>query len=76
MTNKRLVIVEWLDAACDSSWQTEPTQFVPAKVTTVGWLWQEDDEIVVVVATVGDDGSFNQTMAIPRGMVTSIRDAS
>jgi hypothetical protein len=74
MTDKRLVIVEWTDAACDASWQNEGTILTPSKVYTAGWLLHEDAEHIMVAGTIAQSGDFNQTMTIPASMVTSMKD--
>ena len=73
-TDKRLVIVEWIDAGCDSSWQNEGTVLTCPKVWTSGWLLHQDEETVMIGATVCANGDFNQTMTIPSGMVKQILD--
>lgn len=74
MDGKRLVIVEWIDATANSSWQDSGTVISPIKAWTSGFLIHEEDGFVMVSGTVSEDGGFNQTMTIPRGMVASIRD--
>lgn len=74
MDGKRLVIVEWLDAACNSSWQDAGTVITPVKIWTAGFLLHEDEGHVMVSGSVSEDGGFNQSMTVPRGMVTSIKD--
>jgi hypothetical protein len=72
--DKRQVIVEWMDACCDSSWQTADSIVTPSPCVTMGWLWHEDDAFIMVAATATSSGDFNQTMCIPRGMITKIVD--
>jgi hypothetical protein len=72
--DKRLVAVEWLDAACDGGWQDEGHIPTVVQCSTVGWLWHEDEKYIAIVCTVSEDGGINQTMAIPRGMITKIVD--
>lgn len=69
MTDKRHVVVTWLDASCDSSWQDPGTILTPTKCFTTGWLLHEDEGALMIAATMSEDGGFNQTMTIPRGMV-------
>lgn len=70
----RLVIVEWLDANCIGEW-TSPNNWVePAKCKTIGWVHKDDETYVQIVATLAEDGDYNQSMTIPKGMVTSMKD--
>jgi hypothetical protein len=72
---KRLVLVEWMDACCNSGWQDDGTVIAPVKCFTAGWLWHEDELSVMIVGTMQDDcGAFNQTMVIPKGMVLTTKD--
>jgi hypothetical protein len=74
MTEKRHVIVEWLDANCDSSWQPPDHIIEPAKCFTCGWVQHENKIFIQIAGTVAEDGNYNQSMTIPRGMVVSIKD--
>jgi hypothetical protein len=72
----RLVIVSWDDANCLGVW-ADPSQIVePSKCQTVGWLLRDEEGYVQIVATMAEDGQYNQSMTIPRGMVTSIKDVA
>jgi hypothetical protein len=74
MSDKRIVAVEWLDAGCDSAWQGAGSLVTPVTCWTVGWLWHEDESMVLIVGTCNAAGDFNQSMAIPRGMVLTLKD--
>jgi len=76
MNDKPLVIVEWTDAGCDSSWQTPGTILTPSKCHTAGWLLHQDDDMLMVAATFTENGDFNQTMSIPRGMVVKVENVT
>jgi aryl-alcohol dehydrogenase-like predicted oxidoreductase len=71
---KRLVRVEWLDAACDNSWRMigEEKGFQSVPVTTVGWLFHENERVVVIVGTATED-QFNQSIIIPKEGIVSIK---
>ena len=73
-TDKRLVIVTWIDAGCDASWQNEGTVLTCPTVYTAGWLLHQDSETIMIGATVCTNGDFNQTMTIPAGMIREIVD--
>lgn len=72
--DRRLVLVEWKDAACDSSWQSPPATFSPAMCWTIGLIIQDDDDVLALAGTITESGDFNQVMIIPRGMITSVED--
>lgn len=72
--DKRLVIVTWQDAACDNSWRTGDTVIDPSICWTAGWLYHESPECIMIVGTIADGGDFNQSMTIPAGMITSMKD--
>lgn len=78
-----LVLVQWVDSSCDSSWRKRSLALESAaadtlKCETAGWLIADTDTHVLVAAsrTVdrGDDPELiADTMQIPRGAVTAIR---
>jgi hypothetical protein len=72
--DKRLVMVEWLDAACNASWQDDGAILPTVKVWTAGFLTHEEEAFVMISGSVSEDGGFNQTMSIPRGMLVSMKD--
>jgi hypothetical protein len=74
MSEKRLVVVEWLDAACDNSWRShgEEKGFEPVPVKTVGWLFHENERVVVIVGTDTGD-QFNQSIIIPKEGIVSMK---
>lgn len=74
VSEKKLVLVEWTDAGCDSSWQTQGSILTPLTVHTAGFLQHEEDTFLMIAGTITETGDFNQTMTIPRGMVVSIKD--
>jgi hypothetical protein len=75
MIEKRHVIVEWLDACACNSWLGSGDIQTPSQVFTTGWVHHESDEFIQIVGSyVAEDGSYNQSMSIPRGMVVSIKE--
>jgi hypothetical protein len=70
----RLVIVSWDDANCLGVWADSTHWVEPSKCETVGWLHRDEEGYVQLVATLAEDGQYNQSMTIPRGMVKDIRD--
>lgn len=72
--DKRIVMVEWKDAACDSSWQSAGTIFKVVTCWTVGILGHEDEEVITILGTMAETGDFNQSMTIPKVCITSMED--
>lgn len=72
--DKRLVCVEWKDAAVGNSWENAGTTFKSTMVWSVGLLWEDNDEILTLVGTVAENGDFNHYITIPRPNVVSIED--
>ena len=72
-------MVHWLDAAtAGPGWEdlsaAEP--LVPLECWSVGMLFSEDDESVVLLQTVTNDGAAQGRMVIPRGSVVSVKRLS
>jgi hypothetical protein len=74
--DKRLVIVEWNDAACEGSWQSHGTIFTPVKVWSIGLVQQDDEDVIALAGTTTETGDINQIIVIPKGMVVSVEDIS
>ena len=72
-----LVLVNWIDPECsDPGWQDKDGFYKwcnePLKpVQTVGWLVRDNDDIVVVLSTMGDD-VVGEAHKIPKSLVVSI----
>jgi len=68
-------LVHWLDAAsAGAGWEdlsiSEP--LVPLECWSVGLVFSEDSESVVLLQTMTGDGSVQGRMVIPRGSVVSV----
>ena len=74
LTGKRIVIVEWFDALCENGWQGAGTKFKAMHCRTIGFLEQEDADVVAIAGTIAEDGGTNQIMTIPKGMIISMED--
>jgi hypothetical protein len=74
----RLVEVKWLDAACTgtSNWEdpnvTQEAEL--AKALTVGYVWEETDEYIKVVASITTSHQHGNGVVIPMGCVQEIRE--
>lgn len=69
-----LVEVYWIDAETDSGWEHpgEKNPTVPI-VVTVGFLVYEDDRLISIASTTGDDRAHNSRIQIPKGMITAMK---
>ncbi len=79
----KFVEVEWLDANSGGGWEQMHELPEVAMVHTRGWLVKQDLEGIVVSGTwspkdpeKGDKEQFNQSIAIPMGMVVNLREIS
>jgi hypothetical protein len=67
----KIVRVTWHDALAVAMWQKTSEPMAAQVCTTVGFLVAEDDQHVMVAATVSDD-EFIAAMQIPRGMIRAM----
>lgn len=76
VTNERYVEVEWYDAVSRNTWWSgDPdARPKPLRCVTRGWVVYEDNQGVVVCGTFTDDGDWGETICIPTGLTTKIRD--
>ena len=69
----RLVEVTWIDSAFNQGWK-QPKTFVPlSKCKTVGYLTHDAKDCINVSMNITKDGSYGDTMTIPRVCVRKIR---
>ena len=69
-------IVHWLDAAvAGPGWEELSTAkpMVPLECWSVGMVFSDDDESMVLLQTVTNDGVAHGRMVIPRGAVVSVK---
>lgn len=69
-----LVSLEWDDAQTDTGW-VDHTEIKTehAVAITIGFLVKESSEHVVIASTVGEDGSTNGRIQIPKKMILKRR---
>lgn len=69
-----LVECRWVDAETTSGWEAhgENKPTVPI-VITVGFLIEDNEELISIASTVGDDRMHNARINIPRGMVKELK---
>lgn len=75
----KYVEVIWDDAASNSqTWVGVKDVAVPAPVITRGWLVRDEPKFVSVASSIANEESesdtVGNTMTIPRGMITSMRE--
>lgn len=69
----KLVVVRWLDAQSGACWADSSDYPAPIPVTTVGMLITKSKSHVVVSGSLCYDGDIGESIAIPMGMVQSIK---
>lgn len=67
----KIVRVTWHDALAVAMWCKHSEPMAAQVCVTVGFLVAEDDQHVMVAATVSDD-EFIAAMQIPRGMIRAM----
>jgi len=74
----KIVLVEWEDPCSYAvhGWLpkegSDTTEMLPLKCVTIGVLYQENDERIVVVLNMNAD-NFCQAQCIPKGSIKRIR---
>jgi len=69
-TDKTLVLVRWVDITAVAGW--EPAEEVePIEVQTIGWVAYQDDKVLKVGNSLGEDGDVYGISAFPQGCVLS-----
>ena len=69
-TEHTLVLVKWLDITAVAGW--EPASDVePIEVQTLGWIAYQDDKVIKVGNSLGEDGEVYGISALPQGCVLS-----
>ena len=69
-TDHTLVLVTWLDITAVAGW--EPAKDVePIEVQTIGWIAYEDDKVLKIGNSLGEDGDIYGITALPQGCVLS-----
>lgn len=63
-----LTVIWWLDAYTESGWQ-EPMHYKGAKSISIGWLAQEDEQIVALTPNLSPPDQIGDVTVIPKGMI-------
>ena len=71
MKRKKLVLIEWLDAATRDEWTGEDDMDItPPTCITVGHLVEErKDAIAVALSHDPENGNFSSWITIPKAMI-------
>jgi hypothetical protein len=73
----KIVECLWIDAARVGRWLDEDETVTLQPVATVGWLIEDlDDRVVIAASFCGDDGSYGDAIAVPRGCIKSLVELS
>ena len=75
------VIISWLDInSCDNAWNTEEDlkDLVPAMCTTIGYLYEDNDNYIKTFATYSIDPITNEmdvgdAIVIPKGVIIKLQ---
>ena len=69
-----LIIVRWVDICSAAGWEGMD-EVDPIEVTSVGWKCYEDDKVLKIGTTIGEDGYYYGITALPKGCVLEVTDA-
>lgn len=72
-----IVEVDWIDSHTISGWRS-PDEWrectdTPARCRTAGYLLRDDEQAVVIVQQVNDQGDYGEAMVIPKVCVQGFR---
>lgn len=68
-----LEMIEWDDASGKARWHYKKDKYEPERCFSVGWVVQDDDNVVVVAAGIGrtEKETIGDVTIVPKGMVIS-----
>jgi hypothetical protein len=66
-----LVLVKWLDITATAGWE-DPDEVEPIEVSTIGWMYSQDENTIKVGNSLGEDGRPYGITAFPSGCVKSV----
>jgi len=71
-----IVEVVWNDAISDETTFTndQTEDIAPLKVTSVGMLWIDDDDKLVIARETFPENNYRGVLVIPKKMVVSVRN--
>jgi hypothetical protein len=71
-----MILVTWVDAFQSCEWMTEDEAMKRPKEVdcrTIGFFLAEDEELLRISHSIGDEGCMRDLNIIPKGMIKSIR---
>ena len=74
MAKFKLVKVDWIDAAGNTSWQhlRDAQRANPSKIVTIGYKIRDDKTALTIAGSITENLNVHDTTVIPRGWVTKI----
>lgn len=67
------VRIDWIDAKSSCTWLSKDELPSPAKITSFGFLVFEDEDCVVLIASLDRDmTTFSEAINIPRGCIKAV----
>ena len=75
MTKVNLLRIEWEDSTARHIGWHDPYpngngEYEPTKITTVGWVVEEDEKSLSISHTISTDGMAYDSFVIPKGCIT------
>lgn len=61
--------IEWVDTVTHPGWHVSPHSLQLMIARTVGYLVNEDNEVIRLACTVGEDGQSSDVTVIPKCLI-------
>lgn len=70
----KLLYVKWVDSSTYGGWVGKNDVFEATSCQTVGWLVSDDNGVLVLAQTIGDDGEQRcNLIGIPKVAITKMK---
>ena len=70
LEDRGLSLITWVDIIQDAGWSEHDEVECP-RLTSIGWVVYEDEEVLKIAGTLGEDGTGYGVMALPKGVILS-----
>ena len=70
LDDRELSLITWVDIIHDAGW-CEHSEVECPILRSVGWIVYEDEEVLKIAGTLGEDGTGYGVMALPKGVLIS-----